>query len=216
MRRLIVAVAVLAASALALTSAFTASAQDEPAPASATPTPTPTPAPVVKVRTERRMPKKVLRLRSKFTPPAYPSPGYVFSVIVPLEAARWGAPADRLACRIRGESGGSWKATNGQYEGIGQFATETFNRGVASIGSRRVTMVLKRTRLLRPTYIDHYSDGSKRKRKGAKRRQLVVHTKVGKLPRYPAKRHAWVQARIMARAFVGLGNVRDSEWEVRC
>jgi hypothetical protein len=209
------ALAALAAIALALTSAFSASAQDDPAAAPAA-TPTPTPEPVVRVRTERRMPKKVIRKRRKFTVPAYPSASYVLNVIALHEAQRWGASYLRLRCRIAGESGGSVWATNGQYEGIGQFADETFGRGMSSIGSRKVKLVAVRHRMKRPVYIDHFSDGTTERRRGAKRRQRVVITKVGWIPRWPAKRHAWAQTRIMARAFVGLGAVNDSEWEVRC
>lgn len=154
-------------------------------------------------------------LRSSFHPPAFPSPWYVLNVIAPYEAARWHVPLVRLQGRIRCESGGSYMATNGQYAGVGQFAWSTFTRGVASIGVRRVTMTRSRVRARRIRVIDIMSDGSKRRRYEHAVRQRIVHRLVGKLPRRPAHRHAWVQVRVMARAMAGLGAVRDGEWDCR-
>lgn len=168
------------------------------------------------VRTERVYPPRTLLLRTSFHVPAAPSPGYVFNVIVPHEARRWGAPVGRLACRVRGESGGDYNVTNGQYLGIGQFARSTFDRGVSSMGVRRVRIVERRERPKKIQLVDYYSDGSSRKRWGWAIKQKVIHVYRGRIPRNPGRAHAWAQVRIMAQAMVGRSAVSDGEWEVRC
>jgi hypothetical protein len=49
-----------------------------------------------------------------------------------------------------------------------------------------------------------------------KRRANYVYVLKGKIPRHPERTHGWAQVRLMARAIVGLGGVKDSKWEVRC
>lgn len=137
-------------------------------------------------------------------------------MIIPYEAALWNVSSWKLTCRVSGESGGSWNAWNGPYGGVGQFHFNTFSRGMASIGIRRVRVVRKRVRAKAIRIVDHYSNGVTRRRYGWPVRQEVVHTYQGVIPRYADRLHAWAQVRIMARAIAGLGSVRDSEWEVRC
>lgn len=168
------------------------------------------------IATERHYPRRKLVLHSRFRVPDHPTAAYVLNVIAPYEAAMWGAPLGRLKCRIAGESGGWWTATNGQYAGVGQFAWTTFTRGRDSMGRRSVRLVERRWRAKSIRLVDTMSDGTTRRRYGWKVRQRVVHVYHGVIPRYPDHRHAWAQVRIMARAFQGLGAVRDSEWEVRC
>lgn len=208
--------AIAAVAAVTLTPPLVAYAQSStpvaPAPA---PSATATPLPTV-VRTIIKKPQAVMKLTDHFHPPAFPTPWYVMNVIAPYEAAKWGAPLGRLRCRINGESGGSVNATNGQYQGVGQFAAETFSRGVATIGLRRVTMVRRHERLRAIRVIEFMSDGTVQRRFDRKIRQLIEHRLVGKLPANPPRRHAWAQVRIMARAMVGLGGVNDGEWSVRC
>ena len=174
-----------------------------------------TPLPTI-VRTVVKKPQRVMTLRSPFRPPAYPSSSYVLGTIAPYEARKWGVSLGRLQFRIRCESGGSYAATNGQYAGVGQFAASTFARGVASIGVRRVAVAHKRVRVRRTRIIEVMSDGTKHIRYGRAIRQRIVNVRVGKLPRNPPHRHAWVQVRIMAQAMAGVGDVNDSEWDPRC
>jgi hypothetical protein len=151
----------------------------------------------------------------RFSPWASPSPAKVHRII-DAEAARWRAPAARLRCRIDGESRFRWDARNGQYAGVGQFAPSTLQRGVASIGSRRVTV--ERRRVV-PRWVvreTRYSDGTARRVRSHRIRTVQVVRHVGVIPRHPAQTHAWAQIRVMARAMVGLGAVHDSEWGVRC
>lgn len=183
-------------------------------PPSVVPTPE-TPLPAV-VSVEHIHPPRTLLLRDRFRVPAYPSSHFVLSVIAPYEASKWGVSTARLQCRIRGESGGSYRAHNGQYNGVGQFAFSTFQRGVNSIGLRGVKVVKRRWRAKTVMAKEILSDGTSRTRKGWKVRQKIVHEFHGMIPRNPPYLHAWAQVRIMARAMAGLGAVNDSEWEVRC
>lgn len=173
------------------------------------------PAPTV-VKRERVYPKKTIRKRSRFTPWSKPTQAQVYKIIA-IEASRWGAPAWRLACRIRGESQFRWWIVNSSdHGGLGQFASSTFYRGMSSIGTRVVKMTDRRT-TTRPTYIVRtWSDGHTTKEQSKRVRVKVLHTYVGKIPRTPPRLHGWAQVRIMARAMVGKGNVNDGEWSVRC
>jgi hypothetical protein len=182
------------------------------APAAAT-TASASAAPVVSTRLVRPARRRVTVRR--FTPWAAPAPARVKQIIA-VEAARWGAPEARLRCRIAGESGFRWDARNGQYAGLGQFASSTLQRGVGSIGSRRVQM--ERRRQVRRWVIKEtrHADGTVRRTRSHRVRTLRIDRLVGTLPRNPVHTHAWIQTRIMARAMVGLGAVRDSEWGVRC
>jgi hypothetical protein len=173
-----------------------------------------TPLPTV-VRKVVKKPQRVMTMRSPFRPPAFPSASYVFDTIAPYEARKWRVSLPRLRGRIYCESNGWWWKTNGQYAGVGQFALSTFNRGVASIGVRRVAVANRRVRERRTRIIEVMSDGTKRVRYGMKIHQRIVHLRVGKLPRNPQRRHAWVQVRIMAQAMAGVGGVNDSEWACR-
>lgn len=194
----------VAATAVVLVPA-TAGSQDAPP---APPTPT-------VVKTERIGPQRILVLRSTFHPAAYPPPRTV-RWIIDYEAARVGASSAHLRSRVACESGFSWWATNGQFVGVGQFAYETFYRGVRSLDTRVVAIRVKRWVAKRVTLLDTYSDGSTKQRPGGwKVRQLVVHHYRGKIPRTPPQRHTWAQIRIMSLAMVGRSAVRDSEWTCR-
>ena len=65
------------------------------------------------VHTVVHRPRRQRTLVRHFTPPAHPTPGYVFGVIIPAEAARWHASAATLERRVSCESHGDWWATNG-------------------------------------------------------------------------------------------------------
>lgn len=166
--------------------------------------------------------KKITKTKSrktivkKFKPWAEPSPAQIHKII-DVEAAKWGASASRLRCRINGESTFRWNASNGQYQGLGQFGANAFSRGVASIDTRKVRYVYKVSRpIIYDNQITLLSDGNFVKRRVNKRRATYKYIRSGMLPKNPPRTHGWTQVRIMARAMVGLGNVNDSEWEVRC
>lgn len=198
----------LALAALATTAVGTTTATGQEGSA-----PVPQPAPTV-VDTKRIYPKRILVVRSRFNPDAYPSSKGV-KEIINHEADRVGASAGRLYSRVSCESGFSWRATNGQYVGVGQFAWETFYRGVRSLDTRVVLKKTKRWRAKKILLVDTMSDGTTSKRVGWKVRQLVIHRYRGKIPRHPPHRHTWAQVRIMALAMVGRSRVNDSEWACR-
>lgn len=176
--------------------------------------PPPPPAPVV---VERRVirPAEVTTERRRFKPEARPTKAQVLRIIA-FEAAKWGASEARLVCRVKGESTFRWWEVNGQYQGLGQFAQETFSRGFASIGTRRVVERTTRTRHKRTRILWFYSDGSRGIEYGRKNRQTVVTLRRGTIPAKVERTHGYAQLRIMARSMVGLGGVRDGEWQVRC
>lgn len=153
--------------------------------------------------------------RDRFVPDARPGPRRVRRIVA-HEAVLWGASAARLNCRINGESGHAWNASNGQYAGLGQFAASTFYRGLASIGTRKVRTITTRVRRPRSVVKTLYSNGRLVRTRGARYRQVRKRVSTGWIPAGADRLHGWAQVRIMARAMVGLGNVNDSEWEVRC
>jgi hypothetical protein len=168
------------------------------------------------VKTDRVYPKRVLVIKTRFKPPAYPSPNRVLEIIQ-QEANRLGVSAAHLRNRISCETGGTfdWRQTNGQYKGVGQFSWSTFERGVRSLDSRVVKYIEKRWRAKRVKIVDIMSDGSTTERWGWRIRQLVVHHYRGKIPRNPPHRHTSAQIRIMAGAMANKSAVNDSEWECR-
>ena len=99
------------------------------------------------VKTSRVAPPRRKVVRKRFSPWAKPSPRRVRQIIR-WEAKRWGISASRLARRVGCESGFRWYAGNGAYQGLLQFASGTFYRGMSSIKSRgvKIKRVRKRER----------------------------------------------------------------------
>jgi hypothetical protein len=110
------------------------------------------------------------------------------------------------------ESGFRWSAGNGSYQGLLQFASGTFYRGMSSIKSRGVKIKRVRKRTVREVRVSHYSDGTKVRKKGAKRTQRVTYVYKGRFPRRPSVTHAWAQLRIGAQAIAGRSAVSSGEW----
>jgi hypothetical protein len=164
---------------------------------------------VVKVQHIRPARRKVVRRR--FRPWGKPSPGRVRQIIR-LEARRWHIAAGRLARRVSCESNYRWSAGNGSYQGLLQFASNTFNRGLRTIRSRRVGFVRKSTRRVYGKKVVHYSDGHVERKRGRRYRQRVVRLYKGTLPRRPGLTHGWAQLRIGAQAIRGISGVHSSEW----
>lgn len=167
------------------------------------------PAHVTKVESDRPARRKVVRKR--FTPAARPSPRKV-QRIIRLEARRWNISPSGLSRRVACESNYKWYAGNGAYQGLLQFASSTFYRGLSSIRTRKVKFVQERKRMVRATKVVHYSDGSRKRKPGIKRWQKVVTVYRGTLPRNPSVTHAWTQLRIGSQAIRGMSAVGSSEW----
>jgi hypothetical protein len=164
---------------------------------------------VVKVETRRPARRKVVRVR--FRPWGRPSARKVRRIIR-IEAKRWRVSAAGLARRIDCESHFRWYAGNGAYQGLLQFSSSTFSRGLRSIRTRTVKFARKRARRVRETRIVHYSDGHVERRRGKLRRQVLVRVYRGRLPRRPGVTHGWTQVRIGAQALRGMSAVSSSEW----
>ena len=184
-------------------------------PAGATTTTTPTettassPPHVVKVETKQPARRKIVRRR--FRPWGRPSPRRVRKIIR-LEARRWHVSASGLARRVGCESHFHWWAGNGAYQGLLQFSSSTFYRGLRTIRTRTVKFARKRVRRVRETRLVHYSDGHVERKRGKRRRQVVVRVYRGRIPRRPSVTHGWTQVRIGAQAMRGVSAVSSSEW----
>lgn len=169
---------------------------------------------VIKTWTVR--PKRSVTKVKRFTPWAQPTYRQVHKLI-DAEARRWGAPGWRLRCRVKGESTYNWAAQNGQYAGLLQFGSETFQRGLRTARSRVFKVKGPRTTYLK--YVKQYrqwDDGRVTSRKVRKVRVTKQVIYRGKAPRNPARTHGAMQVRIGAQAMAGISAVKDSEWEVRC
>jgi hypothetical protein len=163
------------------------------------------------VRVERRVPPRAKVIHRKFKPWAKPSPRQT-RMIIRSEARRWRISPARLARRVACESRFRWYASNGQYQGLLQFAHSTFARGMRTIRDRRVRLVYQRVRTIHVARTEYYSDGTKKRTRGKARRQRVTVIYTGRLPRHPAHGHGWSQLRIGAQAIRGISAVHSSEW----
>ena len=195
-------IAVAVAVCLSTIAAPKAMAQDQ---ASSEPTAS---ASVVRVDNHRAPARKVVR--RTFRPWAKPSPRQVREIIR-AESRRYGIHPSRLARRIACESGFRWYATSA-YHGLLQFAAGTYYRGLRTLGNRRVKLVRTKSRRVNDTRVLHWSNGTKTRRKGTPRRQLLTVVYRGRLPRSPGLYHGWTQVRIGAQAIRGVSAVRSSEW----
>lgn len=163
------------------------------------------------VRVDRKIPPQRKVIHRKFRPWAKPSASQA-RAIIRAEAKRWKIPASALSRRVACESRFHWWAQNGQYQGLLQFAYSTFARGMRTIRSRQVRLVRSKVRRVHETRVIHYSDGTKKERRGRARRQRLVVIYTGRLPRNPAHSHGWSQLRIGAQAIRGISAVHSSEW----
>jgi hypothetical protein len=162
-------------------------------------------------KVERYPPARRKVIRKRFTPAARPGPQKVRRIIR-LEARRWNISPSSLSRRVACESNYRWYAGNGAYQGLLQFASSTFYRGLSSIRSRRVKFARERRRMVRGERVVHYSDGSLTVGRTVKRWQKVVTVYRGTLPPNPPVTHAWTQLRIGSQAIRGLSAVGSSEW----
>ena len=116
------------------------------------------------VRVEHYVPPRKKVVHRSFRPWARPTPGQVREIIA-NEARRWGIPAGSLSRRVACESRYHWWASNGQYQGVLQFAYGTFHRGFRTIRDRHVKIVRTKTRRVHEARVTHYSDGRKVRRR---------------------------------------------------
>lgn len=167
------------------------------------------PARITSVKSLRPPKRRVVSKR--FTPAATPGPRQVRRIIR-LEARRWNISPSSLSHRVGCESTYRWYAGNGAYQGLLQFASSTFYRGLRTIRSRKVHFKRKRRRMVRATKLVRYSDGTVKRKPGIKRWQTLVTVYRGTLPRNPPVTHAWAQLRIGAQAIRGISAVSTYEW----
>lgn len=203
---LVVAACAVAASLVLL---FAPAAQTEdPVPVAAVPVTKTDPKAVVRSRLVH--PRRVLVLRSKFTPWAQPSVAQVFTIIRE-ESRTQGVSESFMRARIGCESGFQWDNSYIGHLGLGQFLGETWGRAISDM-PRRVRFVMRRLRARAVMRFERLADGTLRREARWKVRQRVVHVRVGLLPRHPGILHGWAQVRAVARAIAGRGRVSSSEW----
>lgn len=157
------------------------------------------------------VPRRRLVFEHRFRPWSRPTPRQVREIIR-IEAARWDIAPSRLARRVGCESGFAWAAGNGSFRGLLQFHPSTFQRGLRTIGSRRVRLVRERTRVVRRTRVLRWSDGRVERRRGRRVRQRIVHVYEGRIPARPGVTHGWAQLRIGAQSIAGRSAVSSGEW----
>lgn len=159
----------------------------------------------------RDYPDRYKRRTYRFVPWSKPTYRQVHKIIR-WESARWGNSASHLASRIACESGFRWWASNGQYNGLGQFHSNTMARGLSTM-PRGVKVKWSRIVRRHTFKVVRYSNNTVKRRKSYTIR--VRRTRILKGRIRPSYLHGWAQVRIMAQAMVGRSAVNDSEWECR-
>lgn len=158
-----------------------------------------------------KRPPRLVHRHAHLALPARPTPAQVRRAIN-REAAMWGVPAVSLSRRVACESHYQWWASNGQYEGVLQFAPGTFYRGWRTIRTRKVIEVDVRQRRMHSRVYRQWSDGRITRSRGRIVRQTVVVTRRGTIPKFPAANNTDAQLRIGAQAIRGISAVHSSEW----
>jgi hypothetical protein len=163
------------------------------------------------LRVDHVVPARRKVVHRKFHPWKHPTSNQVREIIR-NEARRWRVPAASLTRRVGCESRFHWWATNGQFQGVLQFAPGTFYRGLHTIRDRRVKIVRQKIRRVHEARVTHYSDGRKVRRRTTPRRQRLIVVYAGRLPRTPSVSNTFAQVRIGAQAIRGISAVHSSEW----
>ena len=163
------------------------------------------------VKVDHFVPPRTKVVHRRFRLWKRPSPSQVREIIS-NEARRWHIPAGSLARRVGCESHFNWFASNGQFQGVLQFAPGTFYRGMSTIRDRRIKIVRQKMRRVHEARITHYSDGRKVRRRTTPRRQRLIVVYTARLPRSPAPNNTFAQLRIGAQAIRGISAVHSSEW----
>lgn len=163
------------------------------------------------LRVEHIVPARKKVVHRRFRPWRRPTPGQVREIIH-NEARRWRVPAASLTRRVGCESHFHWWASNGQFQGVLQFAPGTFYRGLHTIRDRHIKIVRQKLRRVHEARVTHYSDGRKVHRRTTPRRQRLVVVYTAKLPRTPSVSNTFAQVRIGAQALRGISAVHSSEW----
>ena len=147
-----------------------------------------------------RPPKRVTERVKDWTPWSEPTPAQVIAIAA-AEQKRWGGPSivGLLSC----ESGLSWSATNGQYQGLAQFGPIWHSmwpgtpRGVKFVESRVKVKPVMRHTLWSNDRWTHKRIGK------VKQRQKIIRS--GRLPRNATPFHGYAAIRVTQRAFAGVG-----------
>jgi hypothetical protein len=205
-RRRLITLAIAAAIVTALPVAFAVAATTAPGSGSGEPS-----ASASIVRVDRIVPPRKKVVHRRFRPWSRPTPGQVREIIR-SEARRWRVPAASLTRRVACESHFHWWASNGQFQGVLQFAPGTFYRGMHTIRDRDLKIVRQKVRRVHEARVTHYSDGRQVRRRTTPRRQRLVVVYKGKLPRTPSVSNTFAQVRIGAQALRGISAVHSSEW----
>jgi hypothetical protein len=163
------------------------------------------------VRVENIVPPRNKVVHRGFRLWSRPTPGQVREIIR-NEARRWRVPAASLTRRVACESHFHWWASNGPYQGVLQFSSNAFYRGLHTIRDRRIKIVRERVRRVHEARVTHYSDGHTTSRRMTPRRQRVIVIYTAKLPRTPSVSNTFAQVRIGAQALRGISAVNSSEW----
>jgi hypothetical protein len=174
------------------------------------PQPTATPSLVV-VSKQVNRPQPIVRRTVRFIPYAAPTRAQAMKIIA-VESHGSSYLYGRLVRRIQCESSFEWWQDTGGHLGLGQFASETFRRGMRSIGSRAVRFTEERSHMVPSVIEKRWSDGRITRARGGLHRQRIRVTHAGIIPRYPPQTHGWAQVRIMRQAMQGRSAVADSEW----
>lgn len=165
------------------------------------------------VKTVVKRPPRSVHRRSHYTVPSKPTPAEVREMIS-REATLWRVPAASLSRRVACESHFQWWASNGQYQGVLQFAPETFYRGMRTIRTLHVRVVETKFRRMHSRVYRHWSDGKVSRHRGRIVRQRVIVKRVGKIGNGGPVQvsNALAQVRIGAQALRGISAVHSSEW----
>lgn len=166
-------------------------------------------ATVTKIVVKR--PARVVHRHGRLVIPPRPTVPQVHDIIQ-REASLWGVPVSALSNRVACESHFNWFASNGQFQGVLQFAPGTFYRGMRTIQTRRVVVNDIVIRRMHSRVYRWWSNGKLTRSDGRIVRQRVMVRRIGTIPQSPPPNHTWAQIRIGAQAIRGISAVHSSEW----
>lgn len=167
------------------------------------------------IRVVSHHPKHVIVKSIRFEPWSQPTVVQVHRIIE-IESLGQDWIKSTLLRRIGCESEYRWYAGNGMYQGLGQFASSTFYRGMGTIGARSVEMRGSTSLVMHHITLDKFwSDGRITHALGKLVKTYIKRIYKGSIPSNPPLTHGWAQIRIMRQAIQGVSAVHESEWECR-
>lgn len=147
-----------------------------------------------------RPPKRISSTVKGWKPYAHPTSQQVVAIAA-SEQRLWGGPSivGLLSC----ESGLSWSATNGQYQGLAQYGSIWSSMWPGT--PRKVRFTDSRTKVRPIQRHTLWSDGHWTHKRIGKVRQKQKVTRIGRLPRNATPFHGYAAIRVTQRAFAGVG-----------